>query len=173
MTGLVDRAQAERWIRDVDSWDVCDGLCNNLLDASPVAWELARDWPAREETFARRAGLVLLATRATHDRSATDARFIELLPACEAVADDERSLVKKAVSWALRGVGKRSQGLRRAALASAARLAGRESRSARWIASDVTRELTKPEGVARLVARVARAKARVKTRRRPRTPRAP
>jgi len=159
---LVTAAQAERWLRGVDSWDVCDQLCNNLLDGSPVAWALARAWPAREEEFVRRAGLVLLATRATHDRAAPDEAFVARLPACEAVADDERNLVKKAVSWALRGVGKRSPGLRRAALASAARLARRESRSARWIASDVRRELEKPEVVALVEARAAKAKARAK-----------
>lgn len=150
---LVTAAQAERWIRDVDSWDVCDGLCNNLLDASPVAWRLARAWPARPEAFVRRAGLVLLATRAVHDRAAADAAFAALLPGCEAAADDERNLVRKAVSWALRQVGKRSPRLRRAALASAARLARRGSRSARWIASDVRRELERPEVVARVAAR--------------------
>jgi len=154
---LVTAAQAERWIRGVDSWDVCDQLCNNLLDASPVAWGLARAWPARQEEFVRRAGLVLLATRATHDEAATDAEFVALLPACEAVADDERNLVKKAVSWALRGMGKRSPGLRRAALASAARPARREEKGARWIAADVRRELEKPEVVARVEARAARA----------------
>jgi 3-methyladenine DNA glycosylase AlkD len=155
---LVSEAQAERWIRGVDSWDVCDGLCNNLLDASPVAWALARAWPARPEEYVRRAGLVLLATRAVHDRAATDADFAALLPACEAVADDERRLVTKAASWALRQVGKRSPALRRKALASARRLARRGSRRARWIASDVRRELERPEVVARTEAR-ARARA--------------
>lgn len=159
---LVTPAQAERWIRGVDSWDVCDGLCNNLLDASPLAWDLARAWPARQEEFVRRAGLVLLATRAAHDEAATDAELAALLPACEAVADDERNLVKKAVSWALRGVGKRSPGLRKAALASAKRLGTRGSRSARWIASDVTRELEKPEVVARVEGRAPRSNGRSK-----------
>jgi 3-methyladenine DNA glycosylase AlkD len=155
---LVSEAQAERWIRGVDSWDVCDGLCNNLLDASPVAWALARAWPARPEEFVRRAGLVLLATRAVHDRAATDADFAALLPACEAVADDERRLVTKAASWALRQVGKRSPALRRKALASARRLAKRGSRRARWIASDVRRELERPEVVARTEARAGAAR---------------
>jgi 3-methyladenine DNA glycosylase AlkD len=109
---LVTGARAERWIRGVDSWVVCDGLCNDLLAASPVAWALARAWPARPEEFVRRAGLVLLATRAVHDRAAADAEFVALLPACEAVADDERRLVTTAASWALRRAGERGAAAR-------------------------------------------------------------
>ncbi|HEU4355232.1 MAG TPA: DNA alkylation repair protein, partial [Actinomycetota bacterium] len=33
----VARAQAEAWVADVRSWDLCDGLCGNLLDATPFA----------------------------------------------------------------------------------------------------------------------------------------
>jgi 3-methyladenine DNA glycosylase AlkD len=150
---LVGRDQAERWIAEVDSWDVCDLLCNNLLDSSPLAWPLARAWPRRRATFTRRAGLVLLATRAVHDRAAGDAAFLALLPRCEAAARDERNLVKKAVSWALRQVGKRSPGLRLRALASARRVRALGTPAARWIAGDVIRELSDPRTVARTRAR--------------------
>jgi len=106
---------------------------------------------------------VLLATRAVHDREADDADLAPLLAACGRAAGDDRPPVKKAVSWALRQVGKRSLGLRRAALAAAARIRAQGSPSARWIASDVTRELSDPAQVARLRARQAK-----RTRRRPR-----
>ncbi len=147
---LVTAAQAERWIRQVDSWDVCDQLVNNLVRACPHAAALGRAWPEREEPFVRRAGFVLLATRAVHDRAASDAELAPLLAACERAAGDDRPPVKKAVSWALRQVGKRSLPLRRAALAAAARIRGQGSRSARWVASDVARELRDPSQVARI-----------------------
>jgi 3-methyladenine DNA glycosylase AlkD len=153
---LVTAAQAERWTRDLDSWDVCDLLMNNLLRSCPDAAALAARWVEREEPFVRRAGFVLLATRAVHDREATDADLAPLLAACERAAGDERPPVKKGVSWALRQVGKRSLGLRRAALATAARIRAQGSRSARWIASDVTRELRDPAQVARIRKRTAK-----------------
>jgi 3-methyladenine DNA glycosylase AlkD len=56
-------------------------------------------------------------------------------------ATDDRNFVKKAVNWALRQIGKRSDGLRRKAIATAERIATIDSRSARWIASDALREL--------------------------------
>jgi len=157
---LVSAAQAERWIRGVDSWDVCDQLVNNLLRACPAAEALAARWPAREAPFVRRAGFVLLAARAVHDREAADAELAPLLAVCERAAGDDRPLVRKAVSWALRQVGKRSLALRRAALAAAARIRTQGSPSARWIASDVARELNDPAQVARIRERQARRAGR-------------
>jgi len=153
---LVTAAQAERWIRGVDSWDVCDQLVNNLLRACPLANALAARWPGRVEPFVRRAAFVLLATRAVHDRTATDTELAPLLAACERAAGDHRPPVKKAISWALRQVGKRSLALRRAALATAARIRLQGSPSARWIASDVARELGDPVQVARIRERQAK-----------------
>jgi 3-methyladenine DNA glycosylase AlkD len=157
---LVTAAQAERWIREVDSWDVCDQLCNNLLRDSPAVRTLAAAWPRRRAEFTRRAGLVLLAERAVHDREAPDAELAACLAACETAADDPRNLVKKAVSWALRQVGKRSEPLRRAALAAAERIRGQGSPQARWIAGDVRRELTHPRTVERLARRRPRRPGR-------------
>jgi 3-methyladenine DNA glycosylase AlkD len=151
---LVTAAQAERLIRDVDSWDVCDQLCNNLLRDSPAVRTLAATWPRRRAEFTRRAGLVLLAVRAVHDREALDAELAACLSACETAADDPRNLVKKAVSWALRQVGKRSEPLRQAALASAERIRERRSPQARWIAGDVRRELSNQRTVERLARRL-------------------
>jgi len=153
---LLTMAQAERWIRDVDSWDVCDQLCNNLLRDSPSARALARNWPRRRAEFTRRAGLVLLAVRAVHDRDAQDAELAACLAACEVAAADPRNLVKKAVSWALRQVGKRSAPLRRASLAAAERIRLQGTPQARWIAGDVRRELSHPRTIERMRARSPR-----------------
>jgi 3-methyladenine DNA glycosylase AlkD len=49
--------------------------------------------------------------------------------------------VKKAASWALRQMGKRSPGLRKRALASAQALASSGGKGGRWVAADATREL--------------------------------
>jgi 3-methyladenine DNA glycosylase AlkD len=55
---------------------------------------------------------------------------------------DERNYVKKAVSWALRQIGKRNPSLRARAIAEAERLLASPSRSARWVGRDAMRELT-------------------------------
>ena len=50
--------------------------------------------------------------------------------------------MKKAVSWALRQIGKRNPALNAAAVACAQRLAQREERAARWVGKDALRELS-------------------------------
>jgi 3-methyladenine DNA glycosylase AlkD len=137
---VTDR-QMETWISEVGSWDLCDQLCGNLFDKTPFAFDKALAWSRREEEFVKRAGFALMAYSAVHRKDLPDARFEIFLPAIRAEATDERNYVKKAVSWALRQIGKRSRGLNGKALATARQIERIDSRSARWIASDVRREL--------------------------------
>lgn len=139
--GKAGREQLERWVADLDSWDVTDQFCNKLVVKTPRAWDLAVSWAAREEEFVRRAGFSLMAQLAVHHKAAPDGDFLPLLELVEGSAEDERNFVKKAVNWALRQIGKRSPELRRAAVDTARRLVVRPSKSARWIARDALREL--------------------------------
>ena len=149
----VTEAQIERWARDFDSWDVCDGVCSNLFDRTSFAHAKAVQWSARREEFVKRAGFVLMAALAVHDKRSPDSRFREYLPLIEREAADERNFVKKAVNWALRQTGKRSPALNRAAIAAAKRIRKSDSKAARWIAADALREL-ESEAVQRRLKRI-------------------
>jgi len=35
--------QMEHWVKDINSWDVCDQVCMNLFDKSPLAWKKIYD----------------------------------------------------------------------------------------------------------------------------------
>jgi len=139
----VTEEQMENWVKGFDSWDVCDQVCMNLFEKLPTAYDKAREWAGRPEEFVKRAGFALIACLAWHDKSAPDERFLDFLPVIEAGATDERNMVKKAVSWAIRNMGKRNPVLREASVALAEEMSGAESRSARWIARDALRELSK------------------------------
>lgn len=145
----------EEKVLGFDSWDVCDGFCNNLFRKTPFAHAKVGEWAAREETFVRRAGFALMANLAVHDKKADDSIFADYLKLIEAASDDERNFVKKAVNWALRQIGKRSPGLNAAAIACAERIAARDSKAARWIANDAIRELTSESVRAKLAKRAA------------------
>jgi 3-methyladenine DNA glycosylase AlkD len=149
---LVSEAQAERWVADLDSWDVCDGLCNNLLRRTRFAHAKALEWCGREAEFVRRAGFVMIAVLAVHDRAAPDSRFLRYLPLIDVAALDDRNFVKKAVNWALRQIGKRNSSLNVAACALAGELAQSASRPASGIGRDALRELTS-KAVQRRLAR--------------------
>jgi len=78
-----------------------------------------------------------------HDKKAKDAKLAKFFPVIKREAIDERNFVKKAVSWALRNIGKRNLNLNRVAIEAAEEIQRMDSRSARWIASDVIRDLTR------------------------------
>ena len=140
---LVTRVQMERWVLDFDSWDVCDQVCWNLFDRTPFALDLAKEWPLRPQEFVRRAGFTLMAGLALHDKHLDDSQFLPFFPLMVQYATDERNFVKKAVNWALRGVGKRNPALRVQAIQTARQIQQLDSPTARWIARDALRELEK------------------------------
>ena len=138
----VTEEQMEAWVQDFDPWDVCDQVCMNFFDKTPLAWKKIHDWSDREEEFVKRAAYALIACLAVHDKEASDEVFISLIPVIKAGATDNRNFVKKAVSWALRNIGKRNPEMNTVALATARELRGIDSSSARWIGSDAIRDLT-------------------------------
>jgi 3-methyladenine DNA glycosylase AlkD len=151
--GELTARQMDRWVTGFESWDVCDQVCMNLFDRSPVAWKKVVEWAKRDEEFVKRAAFSLIACLAWHDREAPDDRFLALLPVIRTASTDERNYVRKAVNWALRHIGKRNARLNRAAIAEARIIQTIDSRSARWIATDALRELRDPTVRARLKRR--------------------
>lgn len=149
LAGMVDdswqvtETQMEAWVKEFDSWDVCDQVCMNLFDKTTVAYQKAIEWSGRKEEFVKRAGFALMACLAVHDKSAPESKFVQFFPYIKGAATDERNFVKKAVNWALRQIGKRNESLRQAAIKTAQEIQKFDSKAAKWIAGDALRELTK------------------------------
>jgi 3-methyladenine DNA glycosylase AlkD len=146
----VTPAQMDRWCRDFDSWGICDTLCFHLFDKTPHAWKKIAKWSDARAEFVRRASFALLASVALHDKKAPDKPFLDSLAFIERAATDDRNFVKKAVSWALRGIGKRNAALNAAAIKLARRLADSPHPAARWIGKDALRDLATPATLRRL-----------------------
>jgi len=131
----------DSWVKDFNSWDVCDQVCMNLFEKSSFARQKILAWSEREEEFVKRAAFALIACLAWHDKQASDREFMEFLPLIKRAATDERNFVKKAVNWALRNIGKRNARLNKAAIKTAHGIRRLDSKPARWIAADALREL--------------------------------
>ncbi len=138
---LVTETQMESWVGDFDSWDVCDQVCSNLFDKTSFANQKIDEWSTRPEEFVKRAGFVLMASLAVHDKTADDEVFEKWLPLIVRDANDERNFVRKAVNWALRQIGKRNIRLHVKVTKIAQELSKSDSKSARWIGADALREL--------------------------------
>ncbi len=138
----VTDALCEKWISDFDNWEICDSFCMGQVAKSPLAKEKIREWTQREKEFEKRAGFATMAAYCMADKKAENEIFEAFLPLIEQGAEDERYYVKKAVSWALRSIGKRNRDLQVIAIETAELLNETEIKSAQWIARDVLRELT-------------------------------
>lgn len=140
----VTPTEMDAWCRDFDSWGIVDTVCFKLWDQSPHAWKKAAQWTTRQPEFEKRAGFVLMACLAAHDKTAKDNAFTEFLPLIEKGARDERNFVKKGVSWALRHIGHRNARLHAAAVKTANKLAKSEDATQRWVGKDALRDLLRP-----------------------------
>ena len=140
----VTAAQMDRWCEDFDNWGICDTLCFALWDRTPHARKKVSLWAGRRGEFVKRAGFVMLACLALHDKASVDAPFLDGLKLVEREAGDDRNFVKKAVNWALRAIGgRRSPALKAAALEVATRLAASDDATRRWVGKDALRQLGK------------------------------
>lgn len=133
--------QIESWVKDFDSWDVCDQVCSNFFDKTEFAYRKAVEWSKQDEEFIKRAGFVLMACLSVHDKSATDEKFTQFFKDIKRESTDERNFVKKAVNWAIRQIGKRNLFLNKKAVKLAQEILRIDSKSAKWIATDALREL--------------------------------
>jgi 3-methyladenine DNA glycosylase AlkD len=145
----VTPAQMDAWAKQFDNWAICDTHVMHLFDRTPHAWAKAAAWSRRTEEFVKRAGFALYASLALHDKAAADARFLPAFTAIERESGDDRNFVRKAVNWALRGIGRRNAALRKRALTLSATLAASGEASARWIGKDALREFARLDAKAK------------------------
>jgi len=142
--------QMESWVKDLDSWDVCDQVCQNLFARTSFACQKALAWSGRSEEFVKRAGFVLMARLAVPSAKTADETLDGFLPIIAREASDERNYVKKAVNWALRQIGKRNRYLHAKTIAVAQQIERMDSKAARWVAREALKELTSSKTIARL-----------------------
>jgi 3-methyladenine DNA glycosylase AlkD len=142
--------QMEEWLQDFNSWDLCDQCCNSLFVKHATAHAKAKTWASRTAEFEKRAGYSLMAGLAIHAKKLPNAAFEEFFPLIQQGANDSRLMVKKAVSWALRQIGKRNTTLLPLALNTAHEISQQPTPSARWVARETIRELTHPAIITRI-----------------------
>ncbi len=98
---LISEEQMDSWVKEIDSWDICDQCCGNLFDKTRFAYKKATEWSKNDKEFIKRAGFSLMAYLAVHDKKTFDNEFAKFLSATKTSATNDRNFVKKAVNWAL------------------------------------------------------------------------
>lgn len=148
--GVLSEETAEAWLREVDSWDICDHLGTKVFPLCSFAKEKVKAWSVREGEFEKRMAFSLMVGLTIRGKKMPDQEYLPFFKIIKAAARDPRNFVKKGVSWALRQLGKRSLFLYGEAWSTAEELKAYSEKSAKWIASDVLRELKRPDIIARL-----------------------
>lgn len=123
------------------SWDLCDLLCKNILIKQKDFDHFIQSWINSDKLYFKRAAFTLIASTSTH-ASLTIAEIKNYLELIESYSDDERLLVKKAASWALRELGKTNLEAKELAINTAETMQRQTSKPQQWIAKDALKELT-------------------------------
>lgn len=145
----------EKLISDVHSWDLCDHLCKNLIIKVKDYGRFIAEWADSAQTYRRRAAFTLIASSAIHDKSLTEEKLDDYLRIIRDYSDAESEYVKKAVSWALREIGKKDFIYNEKAILLAYELRDNGNKAQAWIAKDALKELenlVKAEGRERLIS---------------------
>ena len=139
---LVTEEQMDKWVKDFNSWDVCDNTCGHLFNKTSYTYKKAFEWSKRDEEFVKRAGFALIAWTAVHHKKNDNKVFKNFMTVIKRESTDERNYVKKAINWALRNIGKRNSYMNEIAIKTAKEIKKINSKSAQWIANDAIRELS-------------------------------
>ena len=136
----VTREQAEHWVTQFDSWDICDIITDEVLIHTPFILELIEAWSIREEEFVKRAAFASMAALVVHRKDIPDQQVVRFFDLIEKTSTDPRNFVKKAVNWALRNIGKYRPLLRQQAWTLAEKLSQSKDKTAHWIGRDAVEE---------------------------------
>lgn len=105
---ILSLEDAEFYWQDFYSWDLVDQFSTGLFVSCPFAHELPFLWTPAQGEFQRRAGIVMIVAIALHHKKMPDQDLAKFYPLLQEYIFDERNFVRKAISWVLRTIGKRS-----------------------------------------------------------------
>ncbi len=133
----------ERLMQEVYSWDLCDHVCKNLIILQPKFQEYIYKWCDDTKTYYKRAAFCLMAASCVPSNKVQVTRedIDDYLHIIRKHADDERTHVKKATSWALREIGKKDADLLERVLILAHELHNSPSKHERWVGRHALKEL--------------------------------
>lgn len=99
--------EIEKLICDVQSWDLCDHLCKNLIIKLKSYGEFISNWITSTHTYKKRVAFTLIASSVVHNKTITNDTLDDYLRIIQEYSDSEHEHVRKAISWALREIGKK------------------------------------------------------------------
>jgi len=130
----------EIWLNEVNSRELCDHLSHYLIARVETAKVYLIKWARDSREFFRRAAFNTITMRVLYHYYTVDELdlFLDLIWEC---SFDSRIYVKKAVSFALREIGRIGVAERDRAVALASELVADGTKTQRWIGKNALKEL--------------------------------
>ncbi len=151
----ISHDEIENLIGDVQSWDLCDHLCKNLIIKMKCYDEFIYNWITSLHVYKKRAAFTLIASSVVHNKTIANDTLDNYLCMIQEHSDSEHEHIKKAISWALREIGKRDFTYNEKAIILAYELKESGNKNKIWIAKDALKELetlVKVEDRSRLIS---------------------
>ncbi|MGX2946839.1 DNA alkylation repair protein [Enterococcus alishanensis] len=149
----VTEEMVEQLMTEIVSWDLCDLFCKNILIKKDFDQYIQR-WVSEESLYYKRAAFTLIASTSVH-ATLSEEEIQKYLQLIQVQSNDERILVKKSVSWALRELGKTNETAKELSILTAEELLASENKAQQWIGKDALKELVtlvKVSGRQRLIS---------------------
>jgi 3-methyladenine DNA glycosylase AlkD len=136
--------RADELAMGLDSWIICEYCCSKLLWKLPFAARRALKWANSGDDVLSCVGFSLIAALAANLPSDSDNEpgfFDSALFYARKHASNRNMNVKRAVSYALCMIGRRSRSWHEGAVETAEEIAGQPNEAARWVSSQSLAEL--------------------------------
>lgn len=96
----------EYYMNEIYSWDLCDHFCKNYLLKTINYSNYISKWVTSKQIYYKRAAFTLIAAKVVKDKKISNEDVEKYLDYIVEFSADDRIHVYKAISWALREIGK-------------------------------------------------------------------
>ncbi|MGD9157422.1 MAG: DNA alkylation repair protein [Desulfobacteraceae bacterium] len=139
----IDNHLVETLMDDVISWDLCDHICKNLILNLANYEDYIFKWCNEKRVYLKRAAYCLISSSVIRFKNIDDEKIDEYLELIKLYSNDSRLHVKKAISWALREIGKMNHNSHEQAILLACDLCERTNKNENWVGRTSLKELSK------------------------------
>lgn len=133
--------QIDDFMQGIHSWDLCDHFCKNYLLKVHHYQKYIHKWVVTNDLYYKRAAFTLIASQAIRDKKIEQQTLETYLTYIELHSDEERIHIYKAISWALREIGKIDLTLQEQAIICAYNLLESDNKNKQRIAKLSLKEL--------------------------------
>jgi 3-methyladenine DNA glycosylase AlkD len=108
---MISSEQIDKQILDINSWDLADKYCENVISRTPFMFEKIEKWLEHPNQLIKRSAFMLISIHAKKHKKLDDKYFEDILVLIEQKLQFEKNLVRDGMNQALIAIGSRNKHL--------------------------------------------------------------